>query len=95
MYRFKNEDLVDIWLQGSGEDEKFSAIWDYVKNTIRENIDLSNEQRLQEELRHLCRNVDERWTQTSRCKDYLEKKCYLAKRTFRFWNRRADAIIFF
>ena len=83
MHCFKNKDFVEIWLQVA-KTRNSRQFWESVKNTIGENTDSSNEQRLREKYILLCRNVNGRWTQAPRCKDCLKKNATWLKQTFRF-----------
>lgn len=45
MHVFKILDLFDIWSNKTKKDEKFSAIWDYVRETGEVNIHSLNEKK--------------------------------------------------
>lgn len=74
MHRFKNEYLLDLWLQGVTKDEKFAVIFNYVRQRIKEKISLSNEQNIKNKILRLCLNFDEIWSQSHRRIDFFKKK---------------------
>lgn len=74
MHRFKINELFEIWVQSSDKSDKITAVFDYIKRKFRENINPSEEQKIREKVRRLCRNFNDRWCTVSRHKDRFENR---------------------